>query len=415
LEENQKKKPKTQPTLPNKPGVYLFKDRYSAVLYVGKAKNLKKRVASYFSKTPDIKTSVLLDKTRQIDFIVTDSEIKALILENELIKKYKPRYNISLRDDKTYPYLKLTVNEEFPRLLITRKKIKDKALYFGRFPSGIAGEILRLAKKIFPIRWCKEAPLRKREQPCLYYRIGACQGPCVGQITKQEYARVVQGLSLFLKGNMGGAIENLEKEMQIASANQDYEKAAALRDRIKRLLKLREGKEFKPRTIAETIELKKVLGLKKDPMRIEAFDISNIQGSNIAASMVVFFGGLPLKKDYRKFKIKSVKGRPDDAASMAEVVARRFGHKEKLPDLILIDGGKPQLSSALKALKNCGLDLPVIALAKKQEEIFTAKSKVSLKLDPSSSALKLLQRIRDEAHRFAVAYHRLRRKKANLV
>jgi len=411
---------KQKKNLPNKPGVYLFKDKNGVVLYVGKAKNLRKRVASYFSKSQEIKTAILLSKVVNIDYIIAGSELDALILEEELIKKYKPRYNISLKDDKTYPYIKLTINEEWPRLLMVRKKQKDGALYFGKLRGGMVREVLRLAKRIFPIRWCKETPLKMRQQPCLYYHIGSCTGPCIGKINKKDYHALVESIILFLKGKMDKATTKLQQEMQKASDAQDYERAAYLRDRIKTLEKIIEGKKLKkepaPRKIVEIKELKKVLKLKVDPMRIEVFDISNIQGSHIVASMVVFYGGLPLKNDYRRFQIRGVKGKANDVASIKEVIQRRYSGKLSkqldLPDLILIDGGKPQLSAAAQGLKK---KIPLISLAKKQEEIFTLNQKNSIKLTRQSDALKLLQRMRDEAHRFAITYHRLKRRKANLV
>ena len=181
-------------SLPNQPGVYLFKDKNGVIIYIGKAKSLRKRVASYFTKPPEIKTGILLDRLYDIDYIVAGSELDALILEDELIKKYKPRYNISLRDDKAYPFLKLTVNEEWPRLFLARRKAKDGALYFGRYQGGMVRAIIRLVKKIFPIRWCKESPLRRREQPCLYYRIGSCSGPCLRKISHEDYLALVQGI-----------------------------------------------------------------------------------------------------------------------------------------------------------------------------------------------------------------------------
>jgi len=411
---------KQKKNLPNKPGVYLFKDKNGVVLYVGKAKNLRKRVASYFSKSQEIKTAILLSKTENIDYIITGSELDALILEEELIKKYKPRYNISLKDDKSYPYIKLTINEEWPRLLMVRKKQKDGALYFGKLRGGMVREVLRLAKRIFPIRWCKETPLRMRKQPCLYYHIGSCTGPCIEKTNKKDYRVLVESIILFLEGKMDKATAKLQQEMQKASDSQDYERAAYLRDRIKTLEKIIEGKKLKkepaPRKIVEIKELKKVLKLKNDPMRIEVFDISNIQGSHIVASMVVFYGGLPLKNDYRRFQIRGVKGKANDVASIKEVIQRRYSGKLSkqldLPDLILIDGGKPQLSAAAQGLSK---KIPLISLAKKQEEIFTLNQKTSIKLARQSDALKLLQRMRDEAHRFAITYHRLKRRKANLV
>jgi excinuclease ABC subunit C len=408
-------------TLPTKPGVYLFKDKKDIILYVGKAKSLRKRVSSYFSKTPDIKTGILLDRLYDIDYIIAGSEMDALVLEDELIKKYKPRYNISLKDDKTYPMLKLTIKEEWPRLLMVRRKTKDGSLYFGKFCGGMVREVLKLVKKLFPIRWCKETPLRMREQPCLYYRIGTCSGPCIGKISKTDYDALIQGIVLLLDGKMDAAIAKLNKEMKKASSEKEFERAAYLRDRIKILQKMIEGKDLhkkpSPRLLAEVKELQTVLQLRKLPMRIEGFDISNISGTNAVGSMVVFYGGLPLKGEYRKFKIKTTGNKPNDVGSIFEVIKRRYAgmlsKKMDLPDLIMVDGGKGQVLAGIKALKEAGVSgIPLIGLAKKEEEIFFPKKNKPLILKKSSAALQLLQRLRDEAHRFAISYHRLKRRKA---
>jgi len=407
--------------LPNKPGVYLFKDKNGVIIYIGKAKLLRKRVASYFKGKPEIKTSILLERLYDIDYIVTGSELDALILEDELVKKYKPRYNISLRDDKAYPYLKLTVNEEWPRLFLVRRKEKDGALYFGRYQGGMVRSVLRLVKKLFPIRWCRETPLRSREQPCLFYHIGACSGPCIGKISKEAYQALVQGIILLLEGEMEGAVEKLKAEMDKASAEFDYERAAYLRDRIQLLEKTIEGKTNlaktpSPRLLSEVNELQKELKLQKLPMRIEAFDISNIQGSNIVGSMVTFVGGVPLKNDYRRFRIRSVKGKPNDVMAIFEVVKRRYtgslAKKMETPDLVMVDGGAAQANFGKRALDEAKLEVPIIGLAKREEEIYFPRKKGVLKLSRQSPGLRLLQRIRDEAHRFALSYHREKRRKA---
>lgn len=408
-------------SLPRKAGVYLFKDKSGAIIYVGKAKSLRKRVSSYFNKTPDIKTGILLERLRDVDYVVTASEMDALILEDELIKKYKPRYNISLRDDKAYPLLKLTVQEKWPRLFLVRRKEKDGARYFGRFEGRMVREVIRLVKKLFPIRWCRESPLRMRRQPCLYYRIGACSGPCIGKISQTDYRALISGVVSLLEGKMGRALEKLKKEMTRASRKQDYERAAYLRDRIRALEKMMEAKDLSrppaPRRLLEIEDLKKELALAKPPMRIEAFDISNIRGEDMVGSMVTFYGGLPLKNDYRKFKIRTLAGRPNDAAAIREVVKRRYSgvlaKKLPLPDLVMVDGGIAQVNSGKKALVEAGRGgLPIIGLAKREEEIFRPDAKKPLSLPRSSSALKLLQRVRDEAHRFAIAYHRGKRAKS---
>lgn len=393
-------------SLPQKPGVYLFKDKFGAIIYIGKARSLRRRVASYFKKSPELKTSILIGKLSKIDYIVTGSELDALVLENELIKKYKPRYNVALRDDKAYPFLKLTVNEEWPRLFLARKKEKDGALYFGRFQGSMVREVIRLAKKFFPIRWCKESPLRKREQPCLYYRIGSCAGPCIGRIKPEDYQNLVHGIRLLLRGKTGAAVAKLKEEMQKAAAEHAFERAAFLRDRIRLLEKMFEGK--------------KGFGCAPAPLRlpsrrIEAFDISNIQGSNIVGAMVAFVGGAPLKRDYRRFKIQSVAGKPNDVRAIYEVVKRRYAgslaKKMELPDLIMVDGGLGQVNAGQRALEEAKVNRPIIGLAKKEELLYSPGKKNPLRLPRHSPELQLFQRVRDEAHRFAVNYHREKRRR----
>lgn len=404
--------------LPRSPGVYLFKSRQGEVIYVGKAKSLRRRVSSYFSKQPDLKTKVLLSRLADIDYIVVGSETDALLLEADLIKKYHPRYNILMRDDKSYPFLKLTIKEEWPRLLLVRRKEKDQALYFGRYDGAMARDIIRLVKKLFPIRWCKDSPLNSRPQPCLYFRIGACAAPCTGRAGREEYLAMIKGIRLFLEGKFAGALAKLQEEMARASAGQEYEKAAAIRDRIGSLNKLLEMRALEkapgPRLLSEVHDLRDRLNLSVLPMRIEAFDISNISGSNIVGAMAVFYGGTPLKSDYRRFKIRTVTGKPNDVAALAEVVKRRYGlslaKKLPVPDLVLIDGGIGQVNAAAAALNRLSLDrLPVIGLAKREEELFFPGRNRGVNLPAGSPALHLLQRLRDEVHRFAITYHRQKR------
>ncbi|OGB88670.1 hypothetical protein A3H38_06145 [candidate division WOR-1 bacterium RIFCSPLOWO2_02_FULL_46_20] len=408
-------------SLPYKSGVYLFKSKSGEVIYVGKAKSLRKRVTSYFSKTPGIKTAVLLSRLDSIDYILAGSELAALLLENELIKKYKPRYNISLRDDKSYPYLKLTVNEKWPRLFVVRKKQSDGALYFGRYQGGMVREIVRLVKKLFPIRWCKESPLRLREQPCLYYRIGACAGPCLGGIKHDDYLALVQGIAALLRGKMSQALNKLNQEMAKASQARDYEKAAAWRDSAKLLVKMIEGRELRlepaPRVLSEISDLQKELKLDNPPMRIEAFDISNIGGTNVVGAMVTFFGGVPLKSDYRRFKIKNLAQKANDVAAIYEVVKRRYAgtlaQKMPRPNLIVVDGGLAQVNAGWRGIAEAGIGkVPIIGLAKKEEEIYFPNRIMPLRLAPGSRALQLLQRVRNEVHRLAIIYHRERRTKS---
>lgn len=408
--------------LPQKPGVYLFKDKSGAVIYVGKAKALRRRVASYFKPNPELKVSILVSKLRDIDYLTAVSELDALILENELIKKYRPRYNVALRDDKSYPFLKLTVKEAWPRLLLARRREEDGALYFGRFQGGMVRAVIRLVKKLFPIRWCRETPLKKREQPCLYFHIGACAGPCVDRISRRDYHSLVEGIKLLLSGKTEAALARLEAEMKKAAAAQDFERAKYFRDSSQLLQKMMAGKENLsraplPQALGDVTELQRALQLPRPPMRLECFDISNIQGTNIVGSMVTFLGGVPRKSDYRRFKIRSVVGRPNDVQAIYEVVKRRYGgslaKKMVKPDLVMVDGGPAQVAFGRKALLSTGCaDLPLIGLAKREEEIFFPGKSQPLRLPKNSAALRLLQRARDAAHRFAVTFHRQRRRQA---
>jgi excinuclease ABC subunit C len=405
--------------LPNKPGVYLFKDQKGEIIYIGKAKRLRRRVASYFKPHPDLKTSILLQRLHDIDYMVTLSELDALLREDELIKKYRPRYNVALRDDKAYPFIKITVNEPWPRVIIARRKERDGALYFGRYQGGMVRAVVALLKKLFPIRWCRETPLKMRQQPCLYYHLGNCSGPCIGKVSSQYYRSLVDGIILLLKGKMEKALAKLEEEMRRAAAELDFERAAYLRDRIKLLEKMRAGKtnlSLTPsdRLPAEIYQLQKQLKLIKAPLRIEAFDISNIAGSHIVGAMVVFVGGAPLSSQYRRFKIRSLKGTPNDVQAIYEVVKRRYSgslaRSLELPDLVMVDGGAAQVNFGKKALEESSLArLPIIGLAKREEEIYFPGRTKSLKLPKRAPELALLQRIRDAAHRFALAFHRQKR------
>lgn len=406
--------------LPNSPGVYLFKDRSGTVIYVGKAKALRRRVASYFNREPELKTSLLLRKIYDLDYQLTASEMDALLLEDQLVKRLKPRYNIDLKDDKAYPFLKLTIKEEWPRFLLSRRKENDGAIYFGPYTGNMAKEIVRLVKKLYPLRWCKASPLKPKEQPCLYYRIGVCSGPCIGKIGRQDYLQIVKGVKLLLRGDLKKVKAGIEEEMRRASSEQDYEKAAAARDRLQFVESLAERREHPLSAEQEgpkaLIKLRDALDLPTLPSRIEAFDISNTQGTHIVASMVVFVDGAPFKEHYRRFKIRSVQGKPNDVQSINEVVSRRYGGglatQLPLPDLILIDGGIPQLNSAQAAVKfTKAVDIPMIGLAKREEELFIPGRAEPIVLGRESAALQLLQRVRDEAHRFAVTFHRLKRRK----
>lgn len=543
--------------LPTKPGVYLMKNSAGEIIYVGKAVSLKNRVKSYFQnkKLDSAKTRALVKNIADLEYIITDNELEALILECNLIKKHRPKYNISLKDDKTYPYLKITA-EEFPRVIVTRKVYKDGAKYFGPYTSATSlRETVELLKKLFPFRSCKQKTFTN-ERPCLNAHINRCLAPCAGRITKEQYGEIIKQVELFLEGKQEDLIIRMEKDMERAALNLEFEEAARLRDQINSIKQViekqkvvsdsnedqdvmamargfneacvqvffvRGGKligresyflkgtddmersevleafikqyyiqqDFIPREIlVETelseakvfeewlskkkgnrvyikvpkkgarkelldlvaknaleamekadlekqqkkamtegavIELQKVLALPNLPFRIECFDISNTQGTESVASMVVFEGGKPKKDQYRRFRIKTVEG-PDDFASMYEVITRRFrnageeiksGQKGKfssLPDLVIIDGGKGQLQYARKAMQEQGFNyIPTYGLAEQEEWLFTEGQSQPIILPRSSQALFLLQRIRDEAHRFAITYHRSLRGKRNLA
>ena len=532
--------------LPDKPGVYLMHDAEGKVIYVGKAVVLKNRVRSYFrnlaSHTPKVKAMVA--KIAEIETIVTSSEVEALILECNLIKKYRPRYNISLKDDKTYPYLKVTMQEDFPRLYMTRRLQRDGAKYYGPYAdAGAMHATVKLLRTMFPLRTCRKM---NPDRPCLNYHIKRCLAPCAGYVSRDEYGKMIKSVCMVLDGRTTELERDLKQRMQEAAENYAFEEAARLRDQLQAVERLNESQKavttnggdmdiigfaqdmtgnclqiffvrkgkligrdnfflqdgseapqevltafikqyyneatFIPREIvlpqlpeaeeqqlielwlrenaerrvelltpqrgikrellqlandnalkllAERLrkgslslkndeqaaeELQQALGLEHSLERMDCFDISHTQGSETVASMVVFRNGSISKKDYRKYKIVSAEGKPDDFKSMQEVVYRRYKDYEDLPNLVVIDGGKGQLSSALEVIRGLGLaDLPVVGLAKREEEIFLPHQSTSILLDRDSAALHLIQRIRDEAHRFAITFHRKLRGKRNLV
>ncbi|MFC1496052.1 GIY-YIG nuclease family protein [Candidatus Margulisiibacteriota bacterium] len=405
-------------SFPDRPGVYCFKGKAGKTIYVGKAKSLKLRVRSYFQEPHDsFKIKSLLKEYKTINYIVTPTELEALLLERRMIRKLKPYYNVLLKDDKRYPYLKLSVNEQWPRLLLSRKKEQDGAKYYGPYEGRSVHETIRLLTRLFPIRRCKAAELKPRKQPCLQYHIKRCYSPCTGAIGNAEYRNFVSAIEKLLDGNVAAAIFVLETEMKAAAGKKNFEIAARLRDRIRSIQRMQQKRKgWMPRQRekrGETgiWELKRLLKLERNPNRIEAFDISNIGAVAMVASMVVFEGGVPKKSDYRRFKIRGVAGKPDDVAAMQEVVLRRYTKtlKSKLPkpNLVLIDGGIAQVQAGKKSLKQAGLNkIPILGLAKREEELFLPEKNVPLKVDKNSPALQLLQCIRDEAHRFAISYHR---------
>ena len=530
--------------LPDKPGVYLMRDQAGKIIYVGKAVNLKNRVRSYFQQRGlSAKTEALVARIASFETIVTATEMEALILECNLIKKHRPRYNISLRDDKTYPFIKVTLNEAFPRVYATRRLEKDGAKYYGPYASaGAMHETIALLKKLFPLRSCRSMDAQR---PCLEYHIKRCLAPCAGLVDQESYLAMVRTVCLFLEGRSADVEKDLKRRMLAASEELKFELAGRLRDQLAAVRQVmekqnivtgagdqdvlglarlggqscvqvffvRSGKmvgrdrfmlsggdnetdgdilaafvkqyyheaAFIAREILTPVvlpesellaswlserkggavhlltpqrgskrdlvqlaadnaveylrqrnerdavkhgkstaameELAQRLSLARLPKRIECFDISHIQGAETVASMVVFTGGEPDKAEYRRFKLRTVEGSPDDFASMQEVTLRRYREAaEPLPDLIVIDGGKGQLSSALEVIRGVGLsDIPVIGLAKEFEHIFRENISEPLILPRHSEALRLIQQIRDEAHRFAVTYHRKLRAKRNLV
>lgn len=518
--------------LPEKPGVYIMRNIDDDVLYVGKAKSLIKRVKSYFStREQPLKTKLLMSHFHNLEYIITDTEKEALILESNLIKKYKPRYNIRLKDDKRYPYIKIT-NEDYPRVLITRNVRDDGAYYYGPFTdTGSVRRMVKSLKALFKIRTC-----RRMDGPCLNYQIHLCNAPCSGKITKKSYNEIIEKVNLFFEGKYSEIIKMLNELMLEAASNNEFEKAAVLRDQIQSVdgilekqkiefdrgleqdviacsydekvacvvvFSIRDGKiigkddflmsgtegtmpdkilsaflkqyymtprqipseiiiQYKPdekelisewlsenrghevilrtpkngtesrlaQMVAKNAEiiknqerevrgamfdLKKYLNLPKIPRHIEAFDISNISGKLSVGSMVVFIDAMPKKSKYRKYKIQ-IDG-PDDYAMMRDVIGRRYSkilpeENDKKPDLILVDGGKGQLNAALEILKSLNLSyIPIIGLAKEFEHVFVPEKKDPIILPRNSEALHLLQRIRDEAHRFAVTYHKQLRSK----
>jgi excinuclease ABC subunit C len=532
--------------MPHRPGVYLMRDTGKSVIYVGKAIDLHNRVRSYFVASPQIseKTARLAAEIADLDFFIASSEEEALILENNLIKQYRPRFNIRLKDDKTFPYLKINLAEEWPTIYITRRMEQDGGRYFGPFASAKSVKrTLQLIQRLFPIRICTKKINGKARHPCLEYHLGRCLGPCASAVSRKDYAHAIKEVIMFLEGKQDKVVREFKAEMNRAAEAMEYEKAALLRDRLQAIHNVIEGEKVaavirgeedviafvqegdqayvqilfvrsskltgregfllqgtrqeEPRQIMTSFvkqyyssspqvppllllqhpvedkevikewlrgkrkgkfdiivprqgnkkklidiaaenarqgleqlklkelttarsaeaaldELEKELGLKNPPQRMEAYDISNIQGSSAVGSMVVFEKGRPKPAHYRRFKIKTVEG-ANDYAMLQEVLRRRFkrsasnGDKDSetwaiLPDMVLIDGGKGQLNAALAVLKEAGQTVPLASLAKENEEIFLPGRKNPVVLPRSSPGLQLLQRLRDEAHRFAIGY-----------
>ncbi len=540
-------------SIPTGPGVYLFKDEKGRVVYVGKAANLRNRVRSYFSASPtrSPKLAHLAGTIADFEFIVTESEMEALVLECSLIKRYRPRYNVRFRDDKRYPYIRISWQEEFPRIQIVRRAQRDGAKYYGPFASSAAmHQTLDTLRRIFPYVTCRRKLTGSDQRACLYYYIKRCPAPCIGAISQEEYRALIEGVCLFLEGRQEAILDSLRRQMEETARDLEFERAASLRDQIQGieramekqrivfrtkvdqdvialarrdgeacvqvffvrggkligresfLLEGTKGEETKevltsflkqfydavayvpseillgseideasvirawleerrgakvalsvPRrgkkrgvvklaeenaaqtlahleaqeaideekAMAALIDLQEHLGLEALPLRIEAYDISNIQGVAATGSMVVFQKGVPQRGAYRHFRIKSVQG-ANDYAMMREVLQRRFSRAlneesawATLPHLVVIDGGKGQLNAALEVLAEHGLEVPTVALAKEREEIYRPGTDRPLRLPGDSPALRLMQRLRDEAHRFALGYHQKLRRRRSLA
>jgi excinuclease ABC subunit C len=417
--------------IPKLPGVYIMRDESGSIIYIGKAKNLKNRISSYFKADINSKATAIITTMRKIDYILCISEREALIIERDLINKVKPYFNSMWKDDKSYQYIKFSIYEDFPRLIFIRKKNKDGGLYFGPYPQIFyIKKFVRWLVKFFKIRPCKinlvegVLPEEKNIKSCLYYHTKMCYGPCLGKITSKDYKYKIKNVKLFLNGKFKKLENKWKIQMLSLSDNMRYEEAQEIRDRLCALQNMSERVMISEINLdrinqfvqkADAIdELKNVLGLKHQLTTIEGFDNSNLHGTDAVASMVRFQNGFADKENYRRFKIKTVIG-ADDFASMREVIFRRYSSLKKnnadMPNLILVDGGKGQLIAATNALKELQIQIPIISLAKKHEEIFLPNKKMPLILSKHSPALRLLQSIRDEAHRFAVSYHRKLRSK----
>lgn len=402
--------------LPDKPGIYLFKDDSGKPIYIGKAVSIRKRVLSHFRNFGESfsKAGLMLQEVRRIDYIETPNEAEALLLEAGFVKENMPKYNAMLKDDKSYPYLKIT-NEKFPRLVITRGRKPDGGRYFGPYTSGfLLKKGLKILRKLFPMRTCHPMP----KKVCLMYHIGQCKGPCVGEIGEKEYGEMVKELTYFLEGRRDALVRSLAKRMKEHSERREYEQAKVLYEQMLALSDVSHSPQPK---IGEDIlqNLQKALSLPAKPERIECFDISNIHGSEAVGSMSVFVHAKPARKEYRHFRIKTVQG-IDDYQMMKEVIRRRYSGslsgKTPMPDLILIDGGKGHLSAAKSELDALGLEKQaIISIAKQHEHLFSPDRPAPYVFSQSSPFLQLLMHLRNEAHRFAITYHRrLHRKEAVL-
>ncbi len=410
--------------LPHRPGVYIHKDLLGRIIYVGKARDLKKRVSSYFQSARlsqvDRKTAALMESIMDFDIHIVQSEAEAVLLEGKLIKEYRPRFNVSFKDDKRFLLVRVRIEDPIPKFTLTRFRKEDGARYFGPFiHSTSVRKTLKMMNVKFQLRQCSPlSPGEKEFKHCLDHLIQNCSAPCVQKITLENYHTLVQEACDFLDGKAKESFSEIENEMLKAAENLEFEKAASLRDTLDNLRKTtapvkRFVREFKSQIdpTQDVIDLQKALQLTHPPQIMECFDISNISDNHKVASMVQFENGRPAKNNYRKYRIVGVRGQ-DDFASIAEAVRRRYQRVLtegiQKPDLIIVDGGKGQLSSAVEELRILELPfIPIIGLAKENEEIYLPGKSFPLLLPQSSGALKLLQRIRDEAHRFANKYNEL--------
>jgi excinuclease ABC subunit C len=418
--------------LPTSPGVYLMKDRAGRVIYVGKAKNLRSRAGSYFlqAATVDPRTGPWVGEIEDLDYIETESEVDALLMEARLIKDIQPKHNRDLKDSKTFPYLQITTREPFPRVMMTRTPRDRGVALYGPFanPAGLRGAI-QVLQKIFQFRTCsldirEDEPRWKWFRPCLLASIHQCAAPCNFRVSREDYRKNIRRLQRFLDGNKRALLKDLKKEMQEAAGARRFEVAAELRDQIACIESLDARGNLETHVQPEVFHvdpkrglagLQKVFKLSEKPRTIEGIDIAHLSGKETVASLVHFIDGLPFKPGYRRYRIRSVEG-VDDYAAIAEVIARRFREHasgESPPDILLIDGGKGQLHAAEAVLRKMPQQPGfLMSLAKKDEEIFTLASEEPIRMSRHAYGLRLLQYVRDEAHRFAQHYHHILRKRA---
>jgi excinuclease ABC subunit C len=417
---------------PTSPGVYLMKDEAGTVIYVGKAKNLRSRAGSYFSAAAAIDERIeeLRKHIADIDCVPTDSEVDAVLMEARLIKDIQPRFNRDLKDDKTFPYLQIRIREEFPRIEFTRKPRRKGVRLYGPFTSARSLRMaIQVLQRVFQFRTCA-LDIRSSEErwrwfrPCILHNIQQCTAPCNFRVSREDYRKQVRSLCLVLEGKKEKLLTEMSAQMTQAAEALQFEKAAKIRDEIEALktLKLRGDvdKDLQPEAFhinprKGLAGLKRALGMRGVPRVIEGIDIAHFAGDDTVASLVSFIDGTPFKPGYRRFKIKSVSG-VDDFASIREVVARRFRRLQSdesvFPDILLIDGGKGQLNAAIEAFRMLEIEPPtLISLAKREEEVFRPGESEPIRLSRHAASLRLLQSVRDEAHRFAQHYHHLLQRK----